>query len=314
LSTIGAGAAFSNRAVHDAFFSSFRWYLALNGLSFAITVLIAIFLTLSPIYLTTIGLGRYDLESYGDVYFPFTISYGYRDYFGVTVPRLGAGFRESGIAQAFFACSIISIPRLRSLKEFLLLVLLLIGGLATQSTTGVALVAIAFCVRIARLEAVGKVSRVGLVIAMSVIGFAAIETAINDETVGFAAKEDTESYFDRRDQTQQGLEFFFKHPMGQGAYSPDSPTGINLIASLGAIGIFGAILICLNGVFAIICSFDRVAKAFFILPIFLTALTSQPLLDAPLVYVLYGFLAFPSVNRPSKAIDYSKQHNFLGAN
>src|SRR5262249_7353763 len=101
LASLGACAAFSNRAVHDAYFDLFRWYLALNGLSFVVTCLLATLFTLAPLQLTTIWIGRYGLEGYGDVYFPFTISYGYRDFFGVTVPRLGAGFRESGIAQAF---------------------------------------------------------------------------------------------------------------------------------------------------------------------------------------------------------------------
>jgi hypothetical protein len=297
LSCVGACLAFSNRAVHDAFFSVFRFYLAINGLSFIVTVLLTIVLSLPSIYLTTISIGRYAIPDYGDVYLPFTISYGYREYFGITVPRMGAGFRESGIAQAFYACSIISIPHLRSLKQYLVLALLLVGGLATQSTTGMALVGIAFCIRITRLEGIGKLSRIGLIIVMAILGFFAIDVAINDETLGFAAKENTESYFDRRDQTDAGLKEFFKNPMGLGVYSPDSPGGINLLSSLNTIGIFGLILVVINIICAWISSFDRTTKAFYILPIFLTALTSQPLLDAPLVFVLYGFLAFPSVGR-----------------
>lgn len=312
LSSVGACLAFSNRAVHDAFFSAFRVYLALNALSFIITVLLTIVLSLPSIYLTTISIGRYALSEYGDVYLPFTISYGYREYFGITVPRLGAGFRESGIAQAFYACSIISIPHLRSLKQYLVFALLLVGGLATQSTTGMALVGIAFCVRIMRLEGLGKLSRIGLIVVMTILGFFAIDFAINDETVGFAAKEDTESYFDRRDQTEAGLKDFFKNPMGVGVYSPDAPGGINLLSSLNTIGIIGIIFVVVNIISTWIGSFDRTTKAFYILPIFLTALTSQPLLDAPLVYVVYGFLAFPSVRRSSRASNQPQSRLFSG--
>lgn len=287
----GACLGFSNRIFHDAFFSSLRIYLAFCGLSLVVTAVLSMAVGLNFLYLTTVTVRDYDLGGYADVYFPFTISYGYREVFGYLIPRCGAGFRESGISQAFFAFAILTIPQLRRPRDWGVLLLLLVGGLGAQSTTGMAIVGIAGSLRVLAVEGAGPKVRLLLLCLVLCASAVSVNIALNDETVGFAAKVESQSYLDRKFQTEKGIEYFLEHPLGAGVYSPQVNVGINLLASLGGIGIFGLFAVMLNLLMSWLGSMNKVKKGLAILPLFLTSLTSQPLLDAPFVYMCYGFLA-----------------------
>lgn len=292
----GACLGFSNVRFHNAFFSSLRVYLAFCGLSFLLTVILALGVGLHTLYIATISVKHY--EGVGDVYFPFTIAYGYREFFGLVLPRCGAGFRESGISQAFFAFAILTIPELRRRRHWLMLLLLVIGGIGAQSTTGMALVGLSLGLRVLSIEGIGFRMRFLLLCLVAVLAVISVDTALNDQTVGLAAKVDTQSYYDRKFQTINGFDYFMEHPLGAGVYSTQAPEGINLIASLGNIGIFGLLAVVMNLWMSLLGSANRLKKAMVLLPLFLTGLTSQPLLDAPFVYLCYGFMAFsPALSR-----------------
>lgn len=283
----------SNKNVHENYFSYFRLFLAVMSISFLITTLLSGALGLSHLFITRLTTTNYDGIS--ALYFPFTQSYGAKWYSGLYVPRLGAWFRESGIAQAFFACAILSKPELKTFRDWGLLALLVLGGIGAQSTTGLAVIAFAVAMRLIRERSIHPIVKAALVIYAVYISATALNFFLNDTSIGVKSKLETASYIDRHLQMQSGLNAFRVNPLGYGVYSDASPYGINLIASLGSIGVIGALLVISNIVCGVLGSYDRVGKALLMAPLVFTALTSQPLLDAGLVYFFYGFLSFPTL-------------------
>jgi len=281
----GAMICLSNRRVHDLFFSFWRLFLAAFAASFVMTTALSMSVGLETLHIASLQTPHY--ENY-DVYFPITISYDVKDYFGTRIVRASAWFREAGIAQAFYASAILTMPKIRTARQWALALLLFTGGIATQSTIGLAIVGIAAAAQLFRNF---RDPWFRVVIAVPAVYLAVIATnlAISDETVGLASKIDTESYIDRATQVEDGLRLFFENPLGYGAYSAVAGGGINLISMLGAIGIFGAMLVLLNLTAAIAFARDRIEKAVYVLPLFVTSLTSQPLIDAALMYVFLGY-------------------------
>ena len=117
------------------------------------------------------------------------------------------------------------------------------------------------------------------------------DIAINDESIGFAGKAETDSYYDRAIGVQNSLNAFYENPFGYGQgnskYGP--LTGINLIAALGAIGFIGFLLHILNWIVAVASVDARRRKFECVLPFIITALTSQPIADAPFVLIMNLF-------------------------
>jgi hypothetical protein len=290
-SSIGVLLCFSNSELHRTFFVIFRVYLAFCGASLVATVVLSLVVGLDALYVTPISTIHYNGSS--ELYLPFTLAYGYKECFGVLVPRSGSGFRESGIAQAFFACAIVSMPELKTLRHWVMFGLLVVGGLGALSTAGMSIVGIASGIRLIRIDGVNLAIRAAFIVLSLYLAVIAVDFSLNDESVGFAAKIDTDSYQDRSLQTDLGLHAFYTNPLGYGAYSENFGAGINLIANLGSIGVFGALLVLVNLLLAILGSRNKLEKALFVAPLFFTSLISQPLLDAALVYLFFGYAGAP---------------------
>lgn len=103
----------------------------------------------------------------------------------------------------------------------------------------------------------------------------------------------------------EGLQAFYEHPFGSGLYPTGQP-GINLVASLGSIGIIGLILFIYLIVVAGINSPRPLRKLIYISPFVITAVTSQPLLDAPLMFIFFLFDFDLAPARASPALPRSR--------
>ncbi len=283
--SVGAALCLSHRNVHDAFFSLWRRFLIALSISWIVTVALSLFVGLPSLRLASLQTLHYDVY---EIYFPLTFSYGVKDYDGIQLVRASAWFREAGIAQAFYASAILTIRELKTARQWASAALLFVGGMATQSTIGIAVVGVsaAVCmIRIFRHPAI----RLAILVPAAYLALAGIQLTINDDTIGLAAKMETDSYLDRATQVENGLRAFYENPLGYGAYNTLVASGVNLVSSLGSIGLFGAALVLLNIAASIVSTESKVEKFVFVLPLFVTSLTSQPLLDAALMYVFLGY-------------------------
>ena len=155
----------------------------------------------------------------GQIFFPFTLGYGFKEYEFMTMTRLSAGFREAGIAQAFIAACIIGFPKIENIIDAILISLIIVSGFATQSTSGIATVGLALLVRMLIEQDVSAHTRIFLGAIGILIAIIALDVALNDTSVGFENKVETESYWDRKNQMDNGLRVFFENPFGVGTYS-----------------------------------------------------------------------------------------------
>lgn len=288
----GALLGFSNSECHDAFFASLRGYLALMGASYLVTAVLAQVVGLDTLYVGTVSVKHYAEAT--RMHLPFTFAYSYREVAGILLPRSGAGFREAGIAQAFYAFSILTMPRIDRLRDRVVFVLFIIGGFGALSTIGMGIVGVSALARLANVGHASKIRVNWTTIVGALLAYWAIDFGMNDKGVGLSRKLDSMSYFDRERQTMDGLAYFWAHPFGAGMYSTASPAGINLLSLLGNIGILGLVAVIGNIVASWLGSENRLQKFVAMLPLFVTGLFSQPLLDAPLVFLCYGYLAIGS--------------------
>ena len=291
-STIGAALSFSCKPVHDAYFRIFRLYLCAMCVSELITIFLSTYIPLESLLVARLPTKTY--TDFGDFYFPFTASYDVKDYGWIQIPRLSAGFRESGIAQAFYASAIATLPSVSRTRDRVTFFLLVVGGLLTQSTIGFALVTISAYLRLIRIYEYSIWKQIlSFVFLLPILGYG-VYFSISDETLGLglASKQDTDSALDRLFGTQAGISRFFENPFGYGIYNSAYPQeGINLLSSLGMIGIFGIAAVLINLFISIKFSLSRREKIEVLMPLFVTSIFSQPFIDAGLVYIFYLYTA-----------------------
>ncbi|WP_157516511.1 hypothetical protein [Methylosinus sp. LW3] len=298
LTSFGAGAAFSSRVVHDSFFKLLRLLLALFGLSSLITFIMSIGVSINSLYLFNIPSPTY--VDTGDLYFPFTLAYDLKDYGFVVFPRALVFFREPGIAQAFYCWAIATTPKVDTPLSASTFILLIVGLASTQSTIGFGLLGVTLALRGILLV---RQSRFQMIVSAIALLFAAAmlaKFAIEDEQVGFASKADNDSYFDRKIGIDNGIKTFLDNPFGIGIYSSSRAIGvsdgINLIASLGAIGVPGLFFTAINWYVSIVYASNKKAKLIAILPFIITYITSQPIGDAPFYCIILFYTAYGDKN------------------
>jgi len=282
-----AGVMIASTIAYSRFLDCLIVFLIISAVSFYITCLLSYFFGLDSLVLFQLLL-RSDTVGYADtayVYFPFTIGYDIKNYPGLAIPRFAGGWREPGIAQALYCWALAyALASSRRWKKATIAMLVL-GAVASQST--VAFLDIAVVVGLHILLG-GKltVKRVLLLVPGIIITSAFVYFGINDQNVGLASKVSNASYLDRTVAAEQSIRAFLDNPLGHGIYAFKFPNeGISLIANLGAIGLFGLVLIAVNWTSAVLLSNRPALMLTAMSPIFFTMITSQPLLDAPLFYL-----------------------------
>lgn len=273
----------SEKEINKLFFKSIVYILSFCGISSLISILLIEFSS------TEIIMGH--LLDY-EVLFPFSVKYGV-----YTVPnihvfhRFMAFFREAGIAQAFYAWAVVYCIYFRFHK--FILFALIFGLLATLSTIGILSLSIVLFLLFLFKQNISLYARIYriLISGLLVIGIYAVLYYM--PFIGIEAKSNTHggSLDDRSVNMFYATEnwnFF-----GNGMYSAiENHTGINLISMLDEIGLLAFFLVIfLYFSPLVIKKQDNLFYFISFVPIALTSITAQPLLDAPLVY-LFLFTTF----------------------
>lgn len=246
--------------------------------SYYVTIALAVFVApLEQLELFRIQIGDY--PSSGMTYLPFTVMYGVYTVDGIRFPRLLGLFRESGILQMFLIWALFNLKSIR-LNRLWIKGTLLLGIIASFSTAGLAIL---FANLVLLLFMNKKVMRgVALLCFTYIVVMYAPFIGINDKTETHGA-----SISDRTMATEAGLEALGNNPFGEGMYNTRIPNaGINLVAASSMIGVVGVLLTMLVYLAPALAAGNRKRYLLAVIPIILTSLLSQPLLDAPLLYLL----------------------------
>lgn len=288
---------FSCSGCADRAFKLVLGFVAVSGLSFAVTIALhGAGVDFSALRWARVPVSDPFYARFGDVLFPLTQVYNYADYAGLVLPRAALGLREAGIAQAFVGWVMIAalyrFPR-RGLSTQALLYACGVALVSTQSTAllPTLLLVAGFWVARSRLRLRGKVLA-GLLGVIAAGGLSILW--LHDDVFGFAAKLDTASMTDRTTAMMSGLAMLAENPLGMGLYNSETRnSGITLVAQLHQIGLVGAALLV---VVLVIAHFLRRRVGGTIAPfsvVVLTMITSQPLLDAPGFTILLFFVLQP---------------------
>jgi len=299
----------SNPKTNKLYFKSLFIILLINATSYSITILLIVFgFDINSLFMfrTYVDTDIYYLfTSYGKVLFPFTQIYGIVRMGSMELPRALGFFREAGIYQMFIIFALFNVNRYFKKNLFLVYVLLIIGVFSTFSTAGLVLLVLIFSLKLF-LDMKPFSSFFTLGISFLAFIFAPV--------VGFLDKSETsiQSFNDRLASFYEGIERLIDNPFGIGLYntldSSNRNLGINLFGMSSMIGVIGVVLVLLIYFLPLISYSHKKLYFISIMPFFLTLLTSQPILDAPLVYVM--LLADFACNYNIKNEENEKYLNF----
>lgn len=271
----------SNKKCNSAFFRGLIFLSVLLILSYLLSFIISLVVSWDRMYLFQFPMERADYA--GKVYFPFTILYQLSIGYLVALPRFQGFAREAGILQcyliwAFFACEYFKISR------WYIKPLLVVGIVGTFSTIGVGLFGVVYAI---------KMFLKGQFFAFFLIGILGAATFLYAPLIGISDKGTTHgsSIKDRNDAIVEGWDGFITNPFGTGLYTSNTTReneGINLVGLFPSIGFVGVLLVL--AIYFVPLYFDkeqRLQSFVCISPIFLTLLLSQPILDAPFIYMIF---------------------------
>ncbi|WP_427126726.1 O-antigen ligase family protein [Priestia megaterium] len=293
----------SDRKSNFLFFRYFILSLVGSSLSYWITYTLSLILGLDKLYLFTLPIEGYDGS--GSIYLPFTILYGLFSVGDIQLPRLLGLFRESGILQAFLVWAYFNLKNY-NLEYKWIKMLIILGIIGTFSTSGIAV----FLGTIVIYLIANKKPLRGTLISLAML-LALFFTPY----IGLKNKAEThgDSINDRMYATISGLEKLKEHPIGEGLYQlnyNDLPnSGINLLAISYKIGILGFILVLIMYFLPLYKYEYKKNYIVSIFPLFITMLTSQPLLDAPLVLMIF-LAVYDSKNRVREKVKAKRKIKF----
>lgn len=267
----------SEKEINRLFFKVIVYILSFFGISSLISILLIEFSSADIIIAQVIDY---------DVLLPFSVRYGV-----YTVPnihvfqRFMAFFREPGIAQAFYAWAVVYCVYFR-FHKFILLGLIF-GLLATLSTAGILSLSIVLFLLFLFKQNISLYARISRILISGFLVISMYAGLYYMPFIGIQAKSNThsESLDDRSlnmFSASENWNFF-----GNGMYSSvEKHSGINLISMLDEIGLLAFVLVVfLYFSPLVIKKQDNLFYFISFVPIALTSILAQPLLDAPLVYL-----------------------------
>jgi hypothetical protein len=288
------------------FFKILCTVIALLGLSSVITVaLTAVLGSKDSLYLFAIEVKGYtegNLRpegSTGAVYFPFSMLYS--DYVAGTVKldRYCAFFREAGIYQAV-ACFCLAYEAFTR-RSKLMMFGLAGGTICAFSSLGIALLAMTIGTIMLFSGTRVRAWRVALTLGVLALIF---PVAMYTPYIGLKDKAVTHgtSLSDRSESIERGLEDVGRNPFGYGLYSSlGTNDGICLLAQMGMMGLFGFMcqVLMLSGWRpGPARNWKKVAAC---TPLLITAMVSQPLAGAPMMYVIGMVFVPPMLLRAARS-------------
>ncbi|GIM27381.1 hypothetical protein CPJCM30710_00470 [Clostridium polyendosporum] len=268
------------------FFKIFIVIIVICCVSYIITFIINIFIDIDKIYLFRLPVRGYNYES-GKVYIPFTISYGkflINNNFE-TIRLLGL-FRESGIFQCFIIWSIFICDYYFKSSKIIKLILVF-GLFGTFSTISIINLFFAYALNII-LNKKYSIKKYILAFCVLILG---VYLIFNMPYFGIKGKlgYGQASITDRLDGFKVGENILREQPLfgnGYFYYTDKRNTGINLISSIGQIGLLGLFLYFLIYLLSLFSTNFSKKLIVAMSPIIITLLFSQPIFDAPLIFIL----------------------------
>lgn len=290
----------SESQAHNTYFKIMVVFIILQCVSYAFTMLVSVLVPLERLMVLNLSIEGY--QNAGNVYFPFTFVYGTLNVFGWTIPRLSGGFRESGITQAFILWAYFTLPQV-GLNRTWIRVILVVGLFATLSTLAVPLYLLLSVYSIAAGKKNSLPRLLGLAVSLPLVFWLAYSIGYLLPDIGIQAKLSTGSIQDRWQVTTAALQTLQAHPFGSGAFGgTEALQGLNMVAWIGQIGLPGLLLLALC--YWAAAGVDRFnpKKIVLLLPLLITWIISQPLYDAPLLFIWFFQLpALAALPKPKQA-------------
>jgi hypothetical protein len=293
------GAFLMDVEANRKFFRTLCTVISVLGLSSVITVVMSMILGgKEALFLFSIDVKGYtevtlhQQTSTDAIYFPFSMLYG--DYISgaMKLDRYCAFFREAGIYQGV-ACFCLAYEAFTRRSKFIMFGL--VGGtICAFSSLGVALLAMTVGSILLFSGTRVRAWRIVLTAAMIALVY---PVSMYTPYIGLEDKAVTHgaSLSDRSTSIERGLEDARRNPFGNGLYSSlGKNDGICLLAELGMIGLFGFVckVLLLSGLrLGPGRDWKKVAAC---APLLITALVSQPIAGAPMMYVI-GMVFVPRI-------------------
>ncbi|UZJ79343.1 hypothetical protein [Fictibacillus sp. KU28468] len=278
-----AAVILSHQKSNYMFFRHLMKIFIFFSITYTLTFILGMFLGISFDRLKLFNLPVEGYEQAGEVYFPFTQLYGFMTVGSLQLPRGLGFFRESGIFQAFLIWAFFNLNNYR-LDNKKNKVLLFLGIVGTFSTTGIVTFFTVFAIKLFLTK-----RRFWSLILVSLSIFVLFYAPY----IGLKSKSVTHStsISDRSFATKTGLERLIENPVGIGLYNTESSKvaneGINLLAMSYTVGIIGLIIILVTYFLPIYGYAFKRSYLVGVIPFFITFLISQPILDAPFIYLMF---------------------------
>lgn len=278
------GMILSNKTINKYYFKYFIFLMIITSGSYLITSILNIFIDTNKLLMINLETGgSYNKNVSGLIYFPITIIYSLMHSFNYEFLRFQALFREAGIAQAFLIWSFFNLNEYGFNKKIYKLILF-IGIMGTFSSAALPLFFITLLVEYFVNNKNDMIKTIKLII----LACSAAITIIFMPFVGLKDKMVThsESINTRLNSTLTNVLSIFEKPLGKGFNINDAPnSGINLLAFSSKIGMLGLILSLCSFFLPSYYSNNRKKYIVNIIPLFLTALLSQPIVFEPILLI-----------------------------
>lgn len=266
----------SDIKVHFRLFRLCIQFMILLIVSYYITIILSLVIPLDSLVLFQIDV--YDNPR--NIYFPLTPIYGVMTVENHVFQRFLGFFREAGITQAFIIWAYVSLKHY-GLENWKNKIVLITGIIATFSTAGIAVFVATICFKM--LLNGKKIISLFVIPMIYVIIMYAPYVGLADKLVTHGT-----SVTDRTSVMLQSLKMLFENPFGIGI--GNSPmlenSGINFVAYSHMIGIIGVFLLLAIYFAPNLIVINKKGYMLSIFPIFITALFSQPIIDAPFMFVI----------------------------
>lgn len=280
---ISCGIILSHNKSNYLFFRGLLKIFIFFSFSYLVTFVITMFLGVnySKLFLFSIPVEGYT-SGVGNIYFPFTQLYGFMTVGNLELPRDLGLFRESGIFQAFLIWAFFNLEQY-NLDKKIFKFILFIGVIGTFSTAGIA---VFFAVYAIKLFVNKRKILSTILITISILGL------FYAPYVGLKSKSITHStsITDRTYAITTGLHGLLQNPLGTGLYNAGQDdvanSGINLLAMSNQLGFIGLALVLMVYFLPLFGYKNKRNYLIGVIPFFITLLISEPILDAPFIYIM----------------------------
>ena len=278
---------FSNKNISIQFVRVIYFLLVFFSVSYFITLICITFLGWNA---TRLFIYNYGYFSNTEIFFPFTITYGDTWFNGIELRRLLGFSRESGIMQIFYIWGFFMADKYFR-KTLMIKFLMIFGAFVCFSTAG--FIAFGCSILLSTFLNINfkNIPIKRILSSLIIFGivfyflfFSSGTTSIQDK---FRAGSRQASLTDRTEAIQYSLNNLGENPLfGVGFYSAGNgvQAGINLLSTLGQIGIIGLLLWIIIYICAFLESGNRKRFLEANTALIITAIFSQPLVFAPVIY------------------------------